>query len=121
MRRSVMASLRHCTMTGQARTATRSIIQRLKYFANNNNSMQRPHATAAVPRLVALRDGAQSTSVEQEYIVPTQEQVMIPLVPTAAHKAEDFAGWNFAAMMRGVFSSWIAHHQRLADLGIVVE
>ncbi|MFC6791085.1 hypothetical protein ACFQE0_16550 [Methylobacterium komagatae] len=46
---------------------------------------------------------------------------MIPLVPTAQHTAESFAGWNFAAMMRGVFSSWIAHHQRLADLGIVVE
>lgn len=46
---------------------------------------------------------------------------MIPLVPTAAHSAEDLAGWNFAAMMRGMFSSWIAYHQRLADLGIVVE
>ncbi len=121
MRRLVTASLRHRTMAGQARTATRSIVQGQKYFANNNNSMQRPHATAVVPRLVALRDGAQSKGVEQEHVVPTQEQVMIPLVPTAAHTAENFAGWNFAAMMRGVFSSWIAHHQRLAELGIVVE
>lgn len=121
MRRSVMASLRHCTMVGQAHKAIRSIVQGRKYFANNNNSMHRPHATADLPRLVALRYEAQSIGVEQEHVTPTQEQVMIPLVPTAQHPADSFAGWNFAAMMRGVFSSWIAHHQRLADLGIVVE
>ncbi|WP_342163773.1 hypothetical protein [Methylobacterium sp. SD21] len=45
---------------------------------------------------------------------------MIPLVPTSPHAAS-FAGWNFAALLRGAFESWIAHHQRLADLGIASE
>lgn len=46
---------------------------------------------------------------------------MIPLVPTSPHAADSFAGWNFAAILRGAFESWIAHHQRLADLGITSE
>lgn len=46
---------------------------------------------------------------------------MIPLVPTAPHTADNFSGWNFAALLRDVMQSWIAHHQRLADLGIASE
>lgn len=46
---------------------------------------------------------------------------MIPLVPTSQHDAASFAGWNFAAFLRDAFQSWIAHHQRLADLGIAGE
>lgn len=46
---------------------------------------------------------------------------MIPLVPTSQHDAASFAGWNFAALLRDALQSWIAHHQRLADLGIASE
>lgn len=46
---------------------------------------------------------------------------MIPLVPTTQHDTASFAGWNFADLLRGAFRSWIAHHQRLADLGIASE
>lgn len=27
-------------------------------------------------------------------------------------------GWSFSAIVREMLNSWLAHHQRLADLGI---
>lgn len=43
---------------------------------------------------------------------------MIPLIPTGETAAASFAGWNFAAIVRELVQSWVAHHQRLADAGI---
>ncbi|MDP4024882.1 hypothetical protein Q8W71_19820 [Methylobacterium sp. NEAU 140] len=51
---------------------------------------------------------------------------MIPLVPTSsptssptsAQTAPLAGGWNLAALVQDMVRAWIAHHQRLADLGI---
>ena len=46
---------------------------------------------------------------------------MIPLVPTATHTAAPFAGFNLSAFIRDMVDAWIAHHQRMSDLGINAE
>ncbi len=46
---------------------------------------------------------------------------MIPLVPTAPHTAAPFAGFSLSSLFRGMVDAWIAHHQRMSDLGINAE
>lgn len=49
----------------------------------------------------------------------TEEQVMIPLVPITRDAPVPTAGrWNLADVWRDMLRSWIAHHQRMADLGL---
>ncbi len=42
---------------------------------------------------------------------------MIPLVPTVAQTAPS-AGWTLSDLVREMVASWVAHHQRLADMGL---
>jgi hypothetical protein len=47
---------------------------------------------------------------------------VIPLVPTAAQAVTQAVspstGWTFSDLFREMVSSWVAHHQRLADMGL---
>ena len=44
---------------------------------------------------------------------------MIPLAPAVDQAAvTPAAGWNMADLIREMIASWLAHHQRLADMGL---
>ncbi|GJE61381.1 hypothetical protein [Methylobacterium trifolii] len=44
---------------------------------------------------------------------------MIPLVPTSAQSVASFDDQGpLLRLLRDILRSWIAHHQRMADLGI---
>ena len=44
---------------------------------------------------------------------------MIPLVPLAQNAAASLTGsWSLSALWRDMLRAWIAHHQRMADLGL---
>jgi hypothetical protein len=50
---------------------------------------------------------------------PTSEQAMILFTSSTQNiAAPTTGGWSFSAIVREMLNSWLAHHQRLADLGI---
>ena len=44
---------------------------------------------------------------------------MIPLVPKTPKAAPIAGGGSLAAVWRDMLRSWLAHHQRMADFGLV--
>jgi hypothetical protein len=90
-----------------------AIVPARKYFVNLNNSMWAAHGTAALRLVAAMQQKRQSVSVQEQHSPPTQEQVMIPLVPAVRQTR----GERFSALMQDMLRAWIEHHQRLADLG----
>lgn len=80
--------------------------------------MRKPHVTRVAAVLVAVREEGHGPGPQEHDGSPPQEQVMIPLIPTAETAGTPFAGWNFPAIVRGMLQSWISHHQRLAEAGI---
>jgi hypothetical protein len=79
------------------------------------------HGTGAAVRVVALQHKSHSSVTHHNTSPPTLEMVMIPLVPTTDHAAAPFAGWSFPVLFREMFDAWVAHHQRMADLGVTAE
>ena len=66
-----------------------------------------------------VRSNPTRTRAPTNMRAPTQEQIMIPSVPIAEQAAAPRAGGRgLTALFRGLLDSWLAHHQRLADLGI---
>ena len=44
---------------------------------------------------------------------------MIPLVPMTQAAVAPISGrWSLATLWRDMLRTWIAHHQRMADLGL---
>jgi hypothetical protein len=70
-------------------------------------------------RLLQRSRGGISWPSKSKTRPPTSEKAMILFTSSTQNiAAPTSGGWSFSAIVREMLNSWLAHHQRLADLGI---
>jgi hypothetical protein len=80
--------------------------------------MRSPHATADRNAFVALRQTLHIRLTQEQQTPPTAEQAMILFTSSTQNIAAPAAGgWSLRAIVRDMLNAWLAHHQRVADIG----
>jgi hypothetical protein len=70
-------------------------------------------------RLLRCNSNGISRASKNKTRPPTPEKVMILFTSSTQNIAAPVSGgWSLKAIVREMLSSWLAHHQRLADSGI---
>ena len=71
------------------------------------------------PGLLRRSDGGISGLHKNNARPPTLEKAMILFTSSTQNIATPASGsWSLGAIVREMLDAWLAHHQRLADLGV---